>query len=1030
MKRIYHLKLMLLSLFLIATGSSSTFANISNVGYDQNVVNQDLITKGKITDVQGEPIIGAAVRCSNGEGTVTDLDGLFSIKAKKGDVLTITYVGYVPSSITIQDAKPINITLKEDNQQLSEVVVVGYGTAKKSDLTGSVESLRADKLNHGSVTNAAQMLEGKVAGLYINTSNQDPGTTNSILLRGVGSISGSSEPLIVIDGFPVSGIDVLNTLNTNNIEQIDVLKDASATAIYGSRGANGVIIITTKRGQSGTMKVEYSTKLTVSQLGRKVDMMNSDQYIRYYYDLANDPDFAYNSWALGYDGNYYPYELSAIGTMGTTDWQSEIQNSPTFTQDHNLLLSGGSDTFTYRVSGNFYDGRGVIGPYEYKRFNVDSKLAYNKDKFSFMANITFANEATNRTKNDFIHAIRFPTTVDKYDESGNLSLFPVGTMEWYDNPFYNEQNIDDKIETNTTRLYATASYDFLPGLKAEGRVGYERRFYEWYYYENERSNSLDKGNVTHSNNQNINLDFILSYNNEFGKHKIGAMAGVNYQSFRNRGADLSGKGFSSPLVKYYNMNGILEKTNREMSSFWDERKLSSYMARATYNYDDRYLLTVNFRVDGATQFGDNNKWGYFPSVALAWRINQEKFFHCDYINSLKLKVGYGKAGNAWVPTGRTQALIQYMPVYLGGAVENGVTWYPTDNAYYPNPNLKWEGSNTINVGAEIYTRHFGFDINVYRKLSYDLLMDRSRPVETGYSNITLNKGELENYGIEAKLEGYFSFGSKLNWTPSLLVAYNRNEIKNFDNDIVWNQSIWDAQKFYGYAGANREGYPINSFFVYEYAGVWQQHEAIEAAKYGARPGEAKFADIATSDSEGNLISNEPDGKIDDADRKFVGSSNPKFTGSITNRFSYGDWSLSFMFDGVFGKKVLNYNRLALMNPDQLCYGNLSTEALGRWTPDCPNTNIPSFTRPIDTNLAISTFCIEKGDFVRLRELSLAWNHDFNKGIIKRLGVSLTATNLFTITKYKGLNPDVTGIDGTYSLYPITRSYTLGLNVSF
>lgn len=987
--------------------------------------------KGVVLDESGEPLIGASVILEGtSTGVITDLDGKFIINSdSKSKELQVSYVGYETKKVSIS-TQFMRIVMKNDAQMLDDVVVIGYGTAKKTDLTGAVESMKAEKLNKGNVSNALQLLQGQVTGLYINSHNQDPGSTNSVLLRGIGSLAGNSEPLIVIDGFPVSDISILNTISTDNIEQIDVLKDASATAIYGSRGANGVIIVSTKSGTVGKMSIDYNTKLSIETVGRTVEMMNSDEYIRFYYDWANDPNFEF-SYPVGYENNFYPYPLEAVGTTQNTNWQKELTSNTPLTHEHNLTLSGGTNNLKYRLAGNYYDGSSIVGPYNYKRFNINSKINYKKNKFAFNVDFAYSKENTNQNKNSYINAVRFAPTVGKYDEeTGELSKFPVSSMSWYQHPFLNENDTDNFTEINTTRINGSIIYDILPFLKIEGRAGIERRFYEKYYYQEART-AKDQGSIDHSNNLNVNLDLLLNYKQKIGKNSIEATGGTNYQTFRNRGNYMFGEGFSSSMIKYYQMNNVLEKINREISSFWNEKELSSYFLRTNYSYDDRYLFTFNFRMDGATQFSENNKWGYFPSIAFAWKINNEKFFHSDFFNNLKLKIGYGLAGNANIPSGRSLSLIQYTPVFTGGVTENGISW---DQGYYPNPNLKWEGTKTFNLGLEIGSRYFWIDLNAYSKKSFDLLIDRSKPVESGYSKVTLNKGEVVNYGAEAKINGFFRFlNNNLRWNPSISISYNYNKITDMDNDIVWNMEIWgEGQKgFQGYAGCNREGYPVGSIWGYEYLGVWQEDEIVDAAIYGAKPGEPKFLDRATSDSEGNVISYEPDGKIDDADRKYLGSQAPSFMSTFSNTISYKDWSLSFMFDGVFDKTAVNYNRFALIDPEPIKYSNLSKEALKRWTPDFTNTDIPSLTSPLDSKLAISSFCIEDASFVRLRELTLAYQHNFiSDYFIKKIRLSLTATNLVTFTGYHGLNPDIWGVDNNWNLKPLTRSFVFAMGLSF
>lgn len=992
---------------------------------------QSRTISGQVQDGSGQPVIGANVAIKGESvGTITDLDGKFILKftQSKGMLIQVSFVGMVTKELHPTNATNYQVILEDDTQTLEQVVVVGYGTVKKSDLTGSVESIKADKLTMGGATNVAQMLQGRVAGLYISSHNQDPGAPSEIMLRGVGSLSSSSQPLIVIDGFPSSDTSILNTINPSDIEQMDILKDASATAIYGSRGANGVIIITTKKGRKGEkIAIDYGTKLSMETVARKVDVMNSEEYIRYYYDLAHDADYALNL-PDGYKGKKYPYPLESIGKVADTDWQQELTKQNRITQNHNLSISGGTESLSYRVSFNYYDGNGIVKPYNYRRFNMMSKIAYQKKRFGFNADLSYTKENSNTAKNSYLNALRFSPTVERHDETGSLSLFPISSVEWFNNPFYNEENIDSNNEINTTRFLVSASYEIVKGLKIEGRVGFERKFSEGYSYQNATSFSQDTGGITNGNTTNLNLDAIATYMNSWNKHNFSTMVATNYQTFRGRGNSMSGQGFSSSTIRYYSMSGVADKLNRDISSYWNESVNQSFLSRLAYDYNNRYYLTFNYRLDGASQFGDHNKLGHFPSVAAAWKINNEKFFGTHYINNLKLKLGYGLSGNANVPAGRSQALISYIPVYLGSTIKNGITW---NGGYYPNPDLRWEGAKTFNVGIEAGGKHFTVDVNAYRKHSYDLLIDRPLPIETGYGQITLNKGEVINYGVEAKVDGYLNFlGGKLNWYPSFWLAYNHNNLEKFDGSKVPTLEVWEDKTSMGYTGMMQEGYPMGALFGYDYSGVWQQNEAAEAAVYGAHPGDPKFLDRKTVKSNGAIVDG-PDGVIDDADKRYLGSTYPTITLGFSSTLRYKEWSLSFMLDGVLNRKAVNYNRLYMLNPQIVSYGNLSREALQRWTPDRPNTEIPSFTRGIDKNLVASTFCIEDASFCRLREVTLAYQHDFEAQLfIRSFKVYITGTNLATITGYKGLNPDITGLDTTWNLQPIPRTYLLGINLTF
>jgi TonB-linked SusC/RagA family outer membrane protein len=982
-------------------------------------------------DEYKNPLVGASIAVKGRPVVVlSGVDGSFTVNIGIEDkVLQVSYIGMLTQHIPISDETRYLVYLQEDVAKLNEVIVVGYGTVKKADMTGSIESVKADGLTATPAFSVTQMLQGRVPGLYINSHNQDPGSTAQILLRGVGSLTGSIEPLVVINGFP-SSVGGLNSLNPNDIEQIDVLKDASATAIYGSRGANGVIIVTTKRGQKGEkIAIDYSAKLSTETLGKRMEVMNAEEYIRFYYDLAHDANFALPSLLEGYNRNYYPYPLEAVGTTADTDWQKELTQQNQITQDHSISLSGGVGNTTYRVAASYFDGRGIVKPYERSRINTLSNIAYNKGRFSFSGDFLYSQENRDGVRNDYIQAIKFAPTVGKYDETGALSQFPVSSMSWYLNPFYNEEHREDFSEYVTMRTSFAVSYEILKGLKIEARAGYERYYSENYYYYDKTLYEDDKGGITHSNSRNLNVDLIASYARSFGKHNVTAMAATNYFTTQSRGLNVSGTEFSSAIIKYYNINSAFDKLRRDMSSNWSERTIQSFLSRLTYDYDNRYYLTVNYRIDGATQFGDENKFGHFPSAALAWRVSNEKFFHWDYINNLKLKVGYGFSGNASVPAGRSQALIEYVPVYLGGKVLNGVNW---QHGFYPNPALRWEGSETLNVGVELGSKHFYLDINGYNKRSYDLLLERLLPAESGYNRIMVNKGGLVNYGIEARADGYIPFlGGTLFWTPSVWFAYNYNEVTQFDGSKVPTMAVYDDDRTLGYAGLLMEGYPMGALFGYDYEGVWQEHEVAEAAVYNAKPGDPKFRDTKTTAADGTIIDG-PDGKIDDSDKRYLGNTYPAITMGFSSTLKYKNWSLNFMFDGVFNKKVVNYTRLYMLDPSRISYGNLGKEALSRWTPDHPDTDIPSLTRVPDSRLVTSTFCIQEASFMRLRELTLAYQYDFKDAkILRGVRVSLTGTNLFTITDYMGLNPDIWGgVDYKANLMPIPKFYTLGVNLMF
>ena len=1005
-----------LLLFLVLCAKANTISN--TFGFE--TIDQQYSVKGMIMDQSGQPLPGASiVEKGTNNGAQSDFEGNFVLSvASKESVLIFSFIGYVTKEIVVKDQDTLSVILDEDFQRLDEVVLVGFGSVKKSDLTGSVSSVKPEDLNIGNVSNVSQMLQGRVSGLYVNSHNQDPGANPEFLLRGASSFleGDAGQPLVVIDGFPMQNTSSLNSVNPNDIAQIDILKDASATAIYGSRGANGVIIVTTKTGNNEGIQINYDAKTSTQFVARSVDMLNASQYARFYLDLAYDPNLQIPGFGPGNEPHSF---LEIKNITVNTDWQKEIINNNNFAQEHNLAISGVSSGVKYRVSGNYLKGDAAVGPASYKRFIGLGKMSFERPKFSFNTVFNFTNENRNNLRNSYWDALIFSPTSPIFDDSGELSAHASPNLFYQNNPLFNETALEDITETNNIRVNAGVSYEFIDGLRIELNGGitqtndenFTQRIKPTY-----SSQTATAGSLLATSSRNIYADYFLKYIKSLNRHNFVIMAGGSYNSYRRRSLGASAENFPYPNISYYNINAGLDM--RQMNSNWVENKTVSGLVRLNYDYDKKLLLTSSIRLDAASQFGKGNKEGYFPSVSIAYRIDKEDFFeNIGFLETLKVRAGYGSAGNANIPAFRTQRLINFIPTFNGGSVSNAIQWEGNSK---PNPNLHWEETNTLNLGLEFGNNKFYSQIDFYNKKSSDLLLNRQTPIQSGFQNITLNIGEMKNTGVEAKLDLFLDFyDKKLKWRPGFWFSYNKNEVVDLNNDkLLWNET-WLSNTSYGSTGIRQEGYPLQGQWGYDFIGIWQKNEAAEAAVFNAVPGDPKFLDI------------DDNKKIDKNDIKYLGNSDPSYTGGFSSNLSYKNFEFSFFIEGVFDKFVLNNNKISLTHPSFIFGRNLTTQALDRWTVDHPSNNTPSLTKNPSEQLVRSDWALEDASFVRLRDVTFSYRFDFNnQRAFKNLKLYMSASNLITITKYSGLNPDVYARDDQYNLRPYTSTLTFGLNASF
>ncbi|TNJ45836.1 TonB-dependent receptor [Tamlana fucoidanivorans] len=966
------------------------------------------------TDGMSLPGVNVIIKGTQ-SGTSTDFDGNFSIDTEIGSVLVFTYIGYMAQEVTVGNSNTINVVLTEDVSALDEVVVVGYGAAKRSDLTGSVSSVKAEQLSAFPVLDAQQALQGRAAGVSVQSNNGgEPGAPINVTIRGNTSIGASSAPLVVVDGF-VGG----TYPQPQDIASVEVLKDASATAIYGSRGANGVIMVTTKKGKKGRMTVELNTNYTVQSVSNTIELLNADEFAAYQQQI---------------NSNYQQ-------GPARTDWQDLIYQNG-HTSNHQLSFSGGSDKINYYISGNYFDQKGIVVNSGFERFsflsNVDAditdklKVGFNafgsrstKDGVSTQAN------SGGRGSGDVISiAYRFAPDLGITDENGNYTFNSVG--DDVDNPFAIATQTQDRTTTDRYRANFYGQYEIIEGLSFKTTFGWATR--------NEGRGRFQPstlittagaqggiGSYQTLKNSNILSENYLTYTTELGKGNFTALLGYSFQKDKTETAFAGAQGFVSNSVSYYDLGGGAVPLFPQSSL--SEFELQSIYGRLNYDWDDKYLITLTGRRDGASNFAKNEKYAFFPSGALGWKVSNENFLkENNTINNLKLRYSYGVTGNPSIAP--YQSLASYQPIYA-------VTGGETVNAVVPlqlaNPDLKWESSYQSNLGVDLglWKNRLSLSVDVYNINTKDLILgDSSVPEYTGFLRLEAlkNIGEMNNKGVEIVLTSKNIANDNFSWTTDFNWSRNRNTIKTLvgEQDIFLNSA--PGHFLLSETHILREGEPVGQFFGYEYKGVYQGGDlpAGTATFGGAESGAGNelFTDI------------DGDGAITTADRKIIGDPNKDWTAGFNNTLRYKNFDLNVFFQGAAGGDIYSYTLSELASGSS----NATKEALNAWTPGNPS-NVPSVAV---REKRISSRFVYDGSYIRLRNLALGYN--FPSTLVKKIGmqsarVSVSGQNLWTITDYPGTDPEVSyrssggqnsnvnqGFD--YGNYPNVESVTFSLNLKF
>ena len=951
---------------------------------------------GQVLDQNGEPLAGVSIVVKRtGQGVISDVTGHYSISdVSAEDVLVFSFVGMLTEEIVVGEQSIIDVTMAVDVIGIEEVVAIGYGVQKKSDITGTVASLSKERLDMVPNLNIAQAIQGSISGVMIQTSTAGAASDEVIMIRGRNSITASNTPLIVLDGIPYSG--AIRDINPNDIQSIEVLKDASAAAIYGSRGANGVVLITSIEGRKGKPTIAYDGKVASMNYTSLPDVMNGEEF----YDFKVQRG--------GLDG-ITASEQEVYDAGEGLDW-IDIVTRKGLSHQHNLSVSGGTENTTYYISGSFLDVRGIRLNDDYLRttgrLNVESKIT---DWFTIgtRTQLTYDDRSGVPVTSNVIETNPLVTL---YDDDGKLTIYPWPEDTYFGNPLqvtlWNDIDKSYQVQTNN---YAIIDFPFIKGLSYRLNTGVRVRFTdEATYRARDGKIGLEAGGESSTNRglyNNTVIENILSYNNAFGKHNIFATGVYSYEENKYTSHGLNASKYPHDFLKWYSA-GQAEILNPHYS--YTNTVLISQMLRLSYNYDSRYLLTATGRRDGFSGFGANTKWGIFPSVALGWNLVNESFFPLgDLFSQFKLRISWGLNGN--------QAISAYQTITRLGSAD-GISGGNTTVGYIPNnigmDDLGWESSETMNIGLD-----FGFlenritgDLNLYRTITSDLLLERTISPVSGFTGITQNIGKTENKGIELSINSRNIVSGDFTWSTSGNLAGLKNEIlalygllDDEGNEIDDISNWWFI------------GQPIRVNYNYVRDGIWQLDESEEAAKWGSKPGWVKLKDL-----NGDYVM-DPDN-----DRQIQGQRDPKLLWGLTNSFSYKNFRLDVFIHGVHGVTKNNTLMQDAVWGDE---ARRNTTNKDRWSPENPD-GVFYINEPLaQSQGGVGTVWLENASFVRIKDLTLSY--DVPESIISsygfdRIRLYVTGRNLLTLTKWSGLDPE---LDNQYYI-PLQREIVFGLNVGF
>jgi TonB-linked SusC/RagA family outer membrane protein len=1004
-----------------------------------------------------EPLVGVnVVEKGANNGTITDADGNFTIRVNPDATLEVSYLGYETALIKTQQQSFLNIELVEATQMLDEVIAIGYGTVRKSDLTGSISTMKLDDVAETSAISVGEAMMGKMAGVNIMSNTGEPGSALSFRIRGMTSVSGDNQPLYVIDGQPFDGntsitsagmgqdqvtarmsSDPLATINPNDIESIEVLKDASATAIYGSRGANGVILVTTRSGKEGRMKIQYNHRSDFSVVPKKLKVLNTQEYYEYLWEADKNMLEA----NAGYTPTYTSREAAMLAAEGLPDvnWQDELFGTG-YSQDHQLQLSGGGKNDNYLISGNYLDNNGVVKNSYMKRGSIRINYSRNltdKLRINFRSNYTFTQknqipQATvqgNLSGSAILAALAFKPSNRVYDEES-------GTLEdgVANNPVVLRENVPDKTNIANTMINVDLKYQLFPFLAYSIRGSYKNfnAVRKQYWARGTWQGNANNGRALYANNQSQDylIENLLTFDKVMNKHRINAVAGYTWQKWYNDHFSQQNSGFLDDNLIYYHLEGA-ENPGVAYSTY-NERALASVLGRVNYSYDDRYSIVATGRFDGSSRLAPGYKWSFFPSIGFAWNVINEAFMSgaSRVLSNLKLRLSYGVSGNESIGIGATQAKLTTAQVVLGETIGRSYI-----QSSFDNPRLRWESTAQQSVGIDLglWRQRVELNIDLYRKLTTDLLLNKSLPLSSGYGSYAVNAGEVENRGIDIEAKVRIIQKKKFSWSVGGNFSYLRNRVNSLgETDDIFGIGLFSSGSYnLGQAATIATvGHEIGAFYGYKTAGVYQNWAEVLAGpeSSSARPGKVVFVD------------NNGDGIISEADKVIIGSPFPDFTYGFNTELSYKAFTLSMFFTGSYGNDVFNANRWPMGTLNKNTGTNVFKDAWeNRWQgPGTGNGIIPAPSNEASLLEArLPDWMIEDASYFRLQQVNLSYTFRRPVSFIQNLKVFVAGSNLFTITKYTGYDPAVSafgdrplssGIDlGTI---PAARTYSVGFNVNF
>ncbi|MFO7368961.1 MAG: TonB-dependent receptor [Bacteroidales bacterium] len=996
--------------------------------------------RGHVKLADGLPAVGATILVQGtNTGTLSDQKGEFFVKAQPGDTLKVSYVGYI-TEYAVASNTLIKVILEEDLIGLQDVIVIGYGTVRKSDLTGSVSTVEVESFKSIPSNSIDALLQGRSAGLQVINSSQDPGAESTVRIRGGSSLRGSNSPLVVVDGFPLGEAGNLKQINPADIASIEVLKDASAAAIYGSRGANGVILITTRRAEKGSTHITINQQVTLSKFNSELNLWRNAALMA----QLNNEDRTNAGMIPLYTGNvftngvYYPsIEEIQDGTWPYyTRWDEQVFRELPASNNTTVGISSANEKTSFNLGFNYFDEQGIYIENDYRKgiitLAIDHKVF---DKMLIKTSNHFSKGFRN-TNNDLAY-YRNPLW-PVYNEEG--SYFLAGKQDYTHPIALTERRIN---KTNTLDYISSwlIDYQLLNCLNVKSQLNYKYGTYisdKYFPKIFTETGAFNNGAAELVNwlNQSVISETYLTYDKSLSAiHRLTVMAGYSYEYYMSRSSKLASYDFVNEATGNENMGSGNPEKNKHENGL-SKSKLSSLLGRVNYSLMDKYLLTFTMRADGSSKFGKNNRWAYFPSGAASWKMHHEDFIKdLNVFNELKIRVSYGISGNQGISPYQTMSRYGVEKYYYDDqwntAIGPGyVVAYEGDDYRFrvwggiPNDDLKWETTSQFDIGTDMafMNRRLRVVFDYYVKNTTDLLREKLLSLSSGYNRMWVNDGEIQNKGFEITIDGDIIKSNDVDFSASFIFSRNRNEVVSLGNAITsglnsdyitgMNYEFWGSSltQFSQSPTILAIGQPVNVYYGYKVDGIIQtEAEGLAAGLTGAeaQPGEFKYVDLSG------------DGEFNDDDRTIIGDPNPDFTASLALKASYKKIDAEVFLYGVFGNDILYQNMWG---------GQANTMPL-RWTPDNPNNDYPSLRQ--DRTYYLSDWYVKDGSFLRIQQVNLGYNFSFSKlKFISNARLYVNASNLYTFTKFKGYDPEV-GTNGIYwGGYPRLIKYTFGLDITF